>query len=182
MAPSDDLQAVLTNELNEAALARLEQQLLSPLGVIPWVGAGTSVPLGFPEWTGLLYKKAKLAGSEEEVRQLIDDGEYERAAEALVDGLGEQEFQDTFAVTFGPARLEGRRLGGVFELLPKLADGPVITTNFDRALEIAFEQAGRRFDEVIRGAEIDTFSDALTLNRRFLLNCTGTSTSARRAC
>jgi hypothetical protein len=86
---------------------------------------------------------------------------------------GKQQFQDTFAVTFGPARLEGRRLGGVFELLPKLADGPVITTNFDRALEIAFEQAGCRFDEVIRGAEIDTFSDALTLNRRFLLKLHG---------
>src|SRR5262249_36803292 len=50
---------------------------------------------------------------------------------------------------------------------------PVLTTNFDRVLEAAFEDAARRFDEVFPGSRIREASRAIQLNQPFLLKMHG---------
>jgi hypothetical protein len=62
---------------------------------------------------------------------------------------------------------------GTVSLLPLLASGPVVTTNFDRVLEHAFEVNGEPFESVISGPRPDLIVDALHGNRRVLIKLHG---------
>ena len=75
---------------NKGNLRRLVEQLQTPQGVIPFVGAGLSIPLGFPGWTDFLLAEAESAGIRDKVQKLIDNGQYEEAAELLLDELGKR--------------------------------------------------------------------------------------------
>jgi tetratricopeptide (TPR) repeat protein len=158
---------------NKSNLRRLVEQLETPLGVIPFVGAGLSVPSGFPGWTRFLLSQAKDAEIEDEIQKLIDDGKYEEAAERLLEELGDRDFSDAIEGKFGDHNLEGKELAGAASVLPKLAAGPVITTNFDHVLERAFENAGCRFKRPVWGVESDMFARAYRQNCRLLLKIHG---------
>jgi hypothetical protein len=140
---------------NQPTLDLLVEQIRRR-GVIPLVGAGLSRPL-YPEWTTFLLESAANAGVEPALRALIDAGQYEEAADALLDAVGDTAFQDLMASTFGPEKLRDQPCPGAAAALPALVKGPVITTNFDRVLEKAFSDAGQPFERTIRGTEIDTF-------------------------
>jgi len=58
-------------------------------------------------------------------------------------------------------------------LLPLLASGPVVTTNFDRVLERAFAAHGTPFESVISGPRPDLIVDALHGHRRVLIKLHG---------
>src|ERR1019366_8301192 len=62
---------------------------------------------------------------------------------------------------------------GPILLIPRLATGPVITTNFDHALERAFEESHQPFERVVWGAKGDIVAKAFTQNRRLLLKLHG---------
>jgi len=153
MQADPELAAVISENLVNLDLL-LEQ--LGRRGVTPFVGSGLSRPF-YPEWTTFLLESAATAGVEANVRALLDGGEYEEAAEALLNALGDAAFQDLMLRTFGPDRLRNQPLPGAAAALPALTKGPVITTNFDGVLETAFSNAGRPFERTIRGTEIDTF-------------------------
>jgi hypothetical protein len=73
---------------NRANLRRLREQLETPLRVIPFVGAGLSIPFGFPGWGAFLLSQARAAGIEKQIQKRIDAGEYEEAAEDLLTARG----------------------------------------------------------------------------------------------
>ena len=81
---------------NAGNLRRLVEQLNTPVGVIPFVGAGLSMPFGFPGWTNFLLSEAESAGIKDEVQEFIDAGKYEEAAERLMNGLGELDLSAFF--------------------------------------------------------------------------------------
>jgi hypothetical protein len=153
---------------NKGNLRRLVDQLKTPLGVIPFVGAGLCIPFGFPSWTDFLLTQGRSAGIEEKIKEHLEKGEYEEAAEDLLNALSDRAFQDKIEDVFGDHHLEGKELKGAVSLLPQLASGPVITTNLDRVLEKVFN-----FEHVVWGSKVDMIPKALQRNKRFLLKVHG---------
>src|SRR3954464_12535806 len=96
------LAALGENPLNIRLLLR---QIRAPVGVVPFVGAGLSVPFGFPAWRPFLEAQAPDEATRQKVVDLLEHGRYEEAAEALLIVRGEEEFQSTLEKTFGEDRL-----------------------------------------------------------------------------
>lgn len=141
--------------------------------VVPFVGAGLSFEFGYPGWSKLLGDLADQAGLRVEVNGLLADGnKLEEAAERLATTLPNL-FDETLRRIFDQRKLP-RPLGkGAVRHLPAIARGLVLTTNFDRVLEAAFEDAGRQFSQVLPGSRIRGLSRAIQFNERFLLKLHG---------
>lgn len=158
---------------NAQALSHLERQGRTSPGLVPFLGAGLSTAFGFKDWKNLLLDAAPPRVAHQVQRQL-DNNDYEGAAETLLRELGADGFQNMVAASAGDSNLESFDLRtGTISLLPLLSTGPVITTNFDRVLERAFEVNGTRFESVISGPRPDLIVDALHGNRRVLIKLHG---------
>lgn len=161
---------------NKANLRQLADQFKRTQGMGLFVGAGLSIPFGFKGWQQFLVDQGEVAGiPPRRVQRRLKQGEYEEAAQDLFDALGgEDAFQVGLSEEYGPHKLDGTKLQGTVSFLPTLAIGPVITTNFDRVLEKAFEDAGARFESVVWGASADddTFKAAFQ-NKSYLLKLHG---------
>ena len=124
---------------NELTLPMLIDQMQTPVGVVPFIGAGMSAAW-FPQWTPFLRDAAKLAGKKQAIDKRIAAGQYEEAAGELVSALTPGGFEDLIESRFGDRVLDGKELTGAVTLIPRLSAGPVITTNFDRVLERVFQR------------------------------------------
>ena len=175
MDPSTNnlLRIIRDIEDNEDNLRQLEDQIKTPISVIPFVGAGLSMPLGFPGWSNFLLAQAEKAGITDKIVARLDAGEYEEAAQELLVAREHRAFNDAIKNTFGSHRLPKGELKGAVSWLPRLTTGPVITTNFDQVLEKAFDQAGASFVKIVWGVKADLATEALQQNRRFLLKVHG---------
>ena len=160
---------------NDRVLGRLEAQLRSPLGVIPFVGAGMSAGFGLPQWGAFLNQLATATTVRGRIAELIGNGKYEEAAELLEQRLGPDEFQFRIADAFEREPDPAKLVSGNPSYLPFLTRGPVLTTNFDRVLEGVFAAAGRGFDEVIAGRFPDKTVTAIHRNQRKLIKLHGTA-------
>jgi len=106
-------------------------------GLVPFVGAGLSVPAGFPSWRAFL-----------DIEKDDPSDPLDVASELSTKRGGEHLFQIDVANAFGgkflPAdwnRRASRVQNEAIGLLPKLFRGVVITTNFDRLLEHLYSGA-----------------------------------------
>lgn len=125
--------------LAQDSLFSLKAQL-SAKGVIPFVGAGMSIPFGYPGWAAFLEQEAPPA-NQSAVRTLLQRGAYEEAAETLIDTR--PFFRDRIKTVFGTAPRRSSELCPV-EFLPTIfPSGPVFTTNYDRVLEDVYDKQGR---------------------------------------
>lgn len=117
--------------------------------LVPFVGAGLSIPSGYPSWTAFLHKVRKeTTVSEKDLNELLTAGYYEDAAQHLADALGagfNEALENCFAIK--------RTIVGAVSLLPYLFTGPVATTNFDTVLERAYQDAGNAFTLTLSGVE-----------------------------
>jgi hypothetical protein len=89
----------------EECFPLLLKQLKTRVGVGPFVGAGMSVPFGFPAWRPFLESQAPDATVRQGVVELLDHGQHEGAAEALLAARGENAFKAALEHTFGEHRL-----------------------------------------------------------------------------
>ncbi|WP_224366406.1 SIR2 family protein [Hyalangium versicolor] len=157
---------------NAGTMSDLVRQLASPLGVIPFVGAGMSVPFKFAAWRDFLLDAAPSTALRKRVEKLLDGGDYEGAAEALK-RTNEDAFQrridSEFCRTLDRNQLEASALSS----LPLLTMGPVITTNFDHVLEQVFTAAGRDFEKIILGSSPDPVVAAIQRNDHVLFKIHG---------
>lgn len=158
---------------NEDNLRFLGDQIKSD-GIIPFVGAGLSIPFGMPSWDNFLLGLAEKRGIKSEIQARLKAKEYEEAAEDLLEEYGPRAFHDKIEVAFGNNNLESKKFATeAVSVLPQLAVGPVITTNFDHVLEIAFKQSSYPFDRVVIGTKTDLIARALHSRKRFLLKIHG---------
>ena len=169
----DNLAAIKAIGKNEFTLDELVMQLKTDLGVLPFVGAGLSIPFGFKGWQQFLLAQAGPPEVKAKISERLDRGEYEEAAEELLESMGRFDFQDALNIEFGEKKLSDVKVQGAVAYLPRLASGPVITTNFDRVLEKIFEESGARFEERIWGPKPKMAQKAVTQNRRYLLKLHG---------
>ncbi len=139
--------------------------------VVPFVGAGMSKPMGMPLWGEALKELlGRLPGADSAaISALVDKGFYLDAAQALV----EHDHVQTSNFVRTKYRVQRMRLAGAMELLPRLAKGCVITTNFDDAIEQAYERETVRFDAYMHGTQEHNFFQRLVRGDRCLLKLHG---------
>jgi len=158
---------------NRPVHAALVQSLRSSMGVIPFVGAGLSAAFSFPQWGDLLRQLAA-PGQTNAVKRHLRNNDFERAAELLYDrGRAADRLQEGIASSFDRPLQDADFAGKAITLLPYLTAGPVITTNYDRVLERAFELADRPFTKSILGADPDEIVPAIQRNERVLFKIHG---------
>jgi tetratricopeptide (TPR) repeat protein len=159
---------------NAEHLRLLREQVASRLGVIPFVGAGLSVPFGYKGWTAFLLEQAALAGVTETIKTLIDKGEYEEAGERVRQERGDVTFETALEAEYSVSKLNGKVLDeGAAARLPLMFDGPVVTTNFDRVLETVFAAAGHPFEREVWGANVSQTDKAFREGSHLLLKIHG---------
>jgi hypothetical protein len=169
-----NLNEILGDPQNFENLNSLREEIKRYNGIIPFVGAGLSVPLGFPGWTQFLRDEARKYEIEDEMTSLLASAKHEKAADLLRDTLGMVVFENAIEREFGERRLpEYFSPDLAVRMLPRLSSGPVVTTNFDRVLERAFEQESKPFAEVVLGPNSDFMTRALRTDRRSLLKMHG---------
>lgn len=160
-------------EENPVNLDRLIGQLQKPAGVTPFVGAGMSIPFGFPAWTDFLLEVAKIFAVRPRIKELVAKGKYEEAAEVLQKKAEKHAFQRHFEAAFGDARIGDAPLSGAIRWLPQLSSGPVLTTNFDHLLERVYRQEGSPFAHQVWGTNVDLAVKAFRRELRLLLKIHG---------
>lgn len=125
--------------------------------VVPFIGAGLSQPGGFPTWKDHLRQQGRTAGlPPDAVEAMLAAGEYEGIVHAIEAQRGQpvfrQELRDAFSRngTIPPADY----------LIAELFSDTLITTNYDRLLEQAFDVGGGKPVQVLTPATILTSPEA----------------------
>lgn len=143
--------------------------------VVPFVGAGMSMPSNYPSWTGFLKKlRTRTTLEEAALQEMFDRGEYEEAAQALADALGQARFNEQVENTFG----SDRPIDGPVQLLPYIFKRSAITTNFDDVLKRCYEAVGCPFSETMLGTQAHDFPRVLATGKSVLTKLHGSATSA----
>ncbi|MCW5977701.1 MAG: tetratricopeptide repeat protein [Bryobacteraceae bacterium] len=158
---------------NDVYLPRLVEQLKSPIGIVPFIGAGMSAPFQFPQWTAFLRDLAGRARVADAVNRRLSAGQYEEAADEVISALGQTQFQDLLEHHFGDHVLGGKQLTGAIAVAPRLATGLVITTNFDSVVEKVFAAAGFPFHRVVWHDKVHLAVRALETGTPLLLKIHG---------
>lgn len=136
--------------------------------LMPFVGAGLSIPCGYPGWSAFLIAEADASGLGNEVRSDITAGAFEMAAERLLNRQGEFAFDRRIQHVYGIAR----ELRGAVQLLPRIASNSVVTTNFDDVIERVF-LVDRRQLSAVAGARFVSVAHAMFGTRPHLLKMHG---------
>jgi hypothetical protein len=167
----DELRRLIDRE-NGNAFDIVVAQLRSPVGFVPFVGAGLSVPFGFPGWPKFLKEAAAFHRSPDKVLALVKRNRLIEAASLLFKPSADR-FQRLVERWFGAPVADEQVRKGAVSLLPLICKGPTITTNFDRVLETAFGVAGFKFDRPITALEPDNVIRAMHRNEHVLIKIHG---------
>ncbi|WP_437304319.1 SIR2 family protein [Sorangium sp. So ce388] len=158
---------------NAETFRLLREQLDSPMGVVPFVGAGLSIPCGMPGWTQFLLDMGDRIENRQAIEKHLRDSEFEEAAQAIADALGPRALADRLTEFFGDDRLMKTGLSGPVLRVPALTRGPVLTTNFDHVLEEAFKRCERPYEHRVWGAKPDMLAGALHSDKPYLIKLHG---------
>jgi len=106
--------------------------------IVPFVGAGLSQHIGMPLWGAAMRRLHDRIHNPNnpEISALIDQGRYLEAAQALADHspvLTNNFIRTTYCV---------QKVVGPVLLIPRIAHGCIVTTNFDDAIEEVFKHEG----------------------------------------
>lgn len=120
--------------------------------VLPFVGAGMSVPSGFKSWRQLLRDLCvDSPGLLERTEANIEAFAYEEAAQDICDTLGADTLRHDIDAHLG---INGFELSGPVRLLPKCFGSGCITTNLDLVLERVYTEAANPFGDRIWGQRL----------------------------
>lgn len=158
---------------NTKTVKQLIRQLKTPIGLVPFVGAGISIPYGYSGWTEFLLAFATEFGLKNKIQKRIDCQEYEEAADDLENEVGSFTLSNAIKETYGENPKTPLSKITAAHYIPFISNGPVITTNFDRILEKIFKEYNKEFLEVVWGAKADLVRQVIGEGQRFLLKVHG---------
>lgn len=139
--------------------------------VIPFLGAGISMPSGYPGWTKFLWDlQAESHVEADDLDALLAAGDYEGAAQLIHDDLGSALFNKQLQECFGR---ECSAIGPINLLPLAFPESNVITTNFDKLLESTFYGLSQGFDLSISGGNLDEALRIMSAGGRYLLKLHG---------
>jgi hypothetical protein len=169
IAQSDDILQQFSTEDRFKALTEAYKQD----AVVPFVGAGLSMPSKYPGWSAFLRTQRRDTGiSETLLEELLMTGQYEEAAEVLANNLGAG-FNEAVYNAFGISR----EIFGCVQYLPYVFNTSVVTTNFDDVLKRCYENAGTAFTETISGGRVTELPRIISAGTKVLVKLHGTATS-----
>ncbi len=144
--------------------------------VVPWVGAGMSIPSAFPGWGQFLRNLAEEdPGIVGEVNRLLEAGQFEEAAQLIVDRLSQNILNENIENVFGIAP---QNPCGPVRLLPDIFRVGVVTTNFDYTLDRVYELADRRFARAFAGRDLRVAPQQAAEDRHCLFRVHGEANNA----
>lgn len=133
--------------------------------ITPFIGAGFSMGAGLPGWTKFLKSTAKSCGlSEGEVDSLLNNGDYEGCADLILSKTHPDLLREKFQTYFK----EPSKFTFSHEVLARMANWGVVTTNYDRLLERTYEKFDSSFSEVFIGPEPEMHSEFIDGNHVLL--------------
>lgn len=136
-------------DLNEQRFDQLVSRLVDE-SVVPFIGAGVSVAGGFDTWKEHLRKQGKTAGmSSATIEAHLAKGEFETIIETIESTRG----ADVFAQGIRDAFSKTGTLTEITLLISELFSDTLITTNYDRLLEQAFDVGPNEEVQVINSTE-----------------------------
>lgn len=141
-------------------------------GMLPFIGAGISIPSGFPSWTKFLFNVCDESHVDSfALEALLTAGEYEEAADLLYDDLGDGLFDENVQSTFDLQRTPV----GPINYLPLLFPGSsILTTNFDSLIETTFAGDGLQgFDVTLGGSQLSEANRIVSSGTRALIKLHG---------
>lgn len=162
--------------------------------IVPFIGAGMSLSSGYPLWGKAIEdillkiendinqkhkdsgKKAKDSVTKKDLkeikrlRELLKDNKYILVADGLFK-LNETIVKAYIRETFDS---DNEKINGPINLLPKLVNGCIITTNYDGLLEDVFKKNGKPFVDHMHGVKNDNlFMTKLAKGEECLLKLHG---------
>jgi hypothetical protein len=143
--------------------------------VVPFLGAGMSIPSGYPGWTEFLRQlRYETRISEKSLNDLLIQGKFEEAAQLLADNMPAGSFDEAIENTFG----HDRNLAGPIHLFPSYFNTSIITTNLDNVIKRCYEAAELPFSETLLGAQACELPRYLGQGSRVLVKLHGKANSA----
>ncbi len=167
----EKLKKILELENNQHRFADLLELLLRNK-VVPFVGSGMSASSSMPMWTKFLWQlqtQSTLAATD--LQAMIDAGNYEDAASALIANMPNPLFNEKLEQTFRARQLDN--VVGAVKYLPRIFASTVVTTNYDNILELVFQDLEIEFDEILFGKRIEDHSEFRRNEQRCLLKLHG---------
>lgn len=147
------------NHWFERNLQRFDQLIdrLEAGDVVPFIGAGLSKAGGFPTWEDHLRMQGRTAGLDTaQTEALLASGDYESVIAKIEASLGREVFVQEVRDVFD-------RTGQITDttlLITELFTDTVITTNYDRLIEQAFDTGAENAFQLINGMNAMADSDA----------------------
>ena len=133
----------------ERNVARFDQlvELMSDGDVVPFIGAGLSVAGGFPTWENHLRQQGQTANIDEtHIEELLSEGKYETVLEEIEEHRGREVFTREIFDVFGRT---GELTSTTF-LISELFTDTLLTTNYDKLIEQAFDNGANKL-QIITG-------------------------------
>jgi hypothetical protein len=116
--------------------------------VVPFIGAGISAGGGFPTWANHLRQQGRTAGiPAEQIEAWLAQGQYE----SVIAHIEQQHGRDVFAQEIRDVFGKRGSIQEVTLLISVLFNDTLITTNYDRLLEQAYDTDGAGRVQVING-------------------------------
>ncbi|MBL4744733.1 MAG: SIR2 family protein [Flavobacteriaceae bacterium] len=139
--------------------------------LMPFIGAGMSMSSNYSGWTDFLKILRKESDvSEKVLLQLLENGEYETAAQEIFEDLGEELFNEHLENEFSCER----EISGSIHYLPILfPNQSIITTNFDNILERIYIGKDQGFDSTKSGKSLDEIMRQIAEGSRLLIKLHG---------
>lgn len=132
---------------------RMLTELVKAGSVIPFVGAGMSVPSGHKGWGKFLISLLPdVPDIMLDIERLISAFQFEEAAQRVHDELGAEIFSEEIHNRLGSNR---KHVQGPICLLPALFRHEVLTTNFDYVLSNAYRNFGHPFAREYSGVSLN---------------------------
>ncbi|MDD0823046.1 SIR2 family protein [Mannheimia sp. AT1] len=148
--------------------------------IIPFIGAGLSIPTGLPAWRTFLENVQKeTLTSFYAFIQLLNNGEFEEAAQMLDDDSStylQEQLDNTYGNNFNIDDIDG-----VIQRMPEFfPNTSIVTTNYDCLLKIIYENNGSSFAHYLIGLDATEFPRLLSSGQRILLQLHGSHTSRNK--
>jgi hypothetical protein len=142
-------------ERNERRFEQLVE-LLADNEVVPFIGAGISSGGGFPTWADHLRQQGRTAGiPQAQVEAWLTAGEYE----TVIAQIEQRHGRDVFAQEIRDAFGKRGQITPMTLLISELFNDTLITTNYDRLIELVYDTGGTSRVQMISGTTATQLPD-----------------------
>lgn len=144
------------------------RDLYQKKSLVPFIGAGFSIPLSLPSWSDLIGKLGKQLGYEEDI--FLELGTFQQLAEYVctVDDSTWMLFLHEMATQFDSKESNERRQKSIQHIALASSDFKTIyTTNYDMHIEKAYLDAGKvvnaisKYEHFLRARQFDNRTEVL---------------------